>query len=225
MPVHLFGQAAEMDAILEIARKRGIVVIEDAAQAIKSTYKDRAVGTLGTYGCFSFFPSKNLGGAGDGGLVNHRRPGSGRTPARDSRSRQAKRSITTMYWAPTAASIRCKRPSSAQSWDISRNGPARAKLVQSGIANCSPLKTSVTLLYCRRDRRKARGMFTTSFRFDAGKGMNSGNSYAPKAFPPRSITPLPLHLQPAFSYLGYRARRFSSRRSGESPGAGAPRVP
>jgi dTDP-4-amino-4,6-dideoxygalactose transaminase len=69
MPVHLFGQSAELDPILEAARQRGIAVIEDAAQAIGARYKGRAVGSIGRAGCFSFFPSKNLGAFGDGGLV------------------------------------------------------------------------------------------------------------------------------------------------------------
>jgi dTDP-4-amino-4,6-dideoxygalactose transaminase len=69
VPVHLFGQAADMDPILEIARQHKLVVIEDAAQAIGTEYKGRRAGSMGEYGCFSFFPSKNLGAAGDGGLV------------------------------------------------------------------------------------------------------------------------------------------------------------
>ncbi len=69
MPVHLFGLASEMDAIQEIASAHRIPIVEDAAQAIGARYEGRAVGSLGALGCFSFFPSKNLGGAGDGGLV------------------------------------------------------------------------------------------------------------------------------------------------------------
>jgi dTDP-4-amino-4,6-dideoxygalactose transaminase len=69
MPVHLFGMAAEMDPILEIAARFHLPVIEDAAQAIGAQYNGRPVGALGTMACFSFFPSKNLGCAGDGGLV------------------------------------------------------------------------------------------------------------------------------------------------------------
>ena len=68
IPVHLFGQAAEMDAIMEIAEEHDLVVIEDAAQAIGEEYNGKKVGSI-TIGCFSFFPSKNLGGYGDGGLV------------------------------------------------------------------------------------------------------------------------------------------------------------
>jgi dTDP-4-amino-4,6-dideoxygalactose transaminase len=69
MPVHLFGLAADMDPILEFASQQGLHVIEDAAQAIGARYRQKPVGVLGTIGCFSFFPSKNLGGAGDGGLI------------------------------------------------------------------------------------------------------------------------------------------------------------
>jgi dTDP-4-amino-4,6-dideoxygalactose transaminase len=69
MPVHLFGLSADMNEINEIAVGQRIAVIEDAAQAISARYEGRAVGSLGVMGCFSFFPSKNLGGAGDGGLV------------------------------------------------------------------------------------------------------------------------------------------------------------
>jgi dTDP-4-amino-4,6-dideoxygalactose transaminase len=69
MPVHLFGQMADMDPIMEIARKYNLSVIEDAAQSITSTYKGKKAGSIGTVGCFSFFPSKNLGAAGDGGMV------------------------------------------------------------------------------------------------------------------------------------------------------------
>jgi dTDP-4-amino-4,6-dideoxygalactose transaminase len=69
MPVHLFGQCAEMAPIVELAGSRGIKVIEDAAQAIGAEYRGRRAGALGDVGCFSFFPSKNLGAFGDGGLV------------------------------------------------------------------------------------------------------------------------------------------------------------
>lgn len=69
VPVHLFGHCADMDPILELAERHGLIVIEDAAQAIGAEYKGRRAGSIGTYGCFSFFPSKNLGCAGDGGMV------------------------------------------------------------------------------------------------------------------------------------------------------------
>lgn len=69
MPVHLYGLAADMDPLVDLAAARGIPLIEDAAQAIGARYRGRLAGTIGTAGCFSFFPSKNLGAFGDGGLV------------------------------------------------------------------------------------------------------------------------------------------------------------
>ena len=67
--MHLYGQSADLDPLLEIATRAGVPVIEDAAQAIGARYKGRMVGGVGRVGCFSFFPSKNLGAFGDGGLV------------------------------------------------------------------------------------------------------------------------------------------------------------
>ena len=69
MPVHLYGQMADMDPIMELAREHKLIVVEDAAQAIGAEYKGRRAGSIGHYGCFSFFPSKNLGAAGDGGMI------------------------------------------------------------------------------------------------------------------------------------------------------------
>lgn len=69
IPVHLYGQACDMDPIMNLAKKHKLYVIEDCAQAIGAEYKGRKVGSLGDIGCFSFFPSKNLGGYGDGGMV------------------------------------------------------------------------------------------------------------------------------------------------------------
>jgi dTDP-4-amino-4,6-dideoxygalactose transaminase len=69
MPVHLFGQMADMDPIMKIAARHNLFVTEDAAQSITSTYKGKKAGSIGTAGCFSFFPSKNLGGIGDGGMI------------------------------------------------------------------------------------------------------------------------------------------------------------
>jgi len=69
MVVHLFGQAVDMDPIVEAARARGIKIIEDACQSIGALYKGKRVGGIGDVGCFSFFPTKNLGGFGDGGMV------------------------------------------------------------------------------------------------------------------------------------------------------------
>jgi dTDP-4-amino-4,6-dideoxygalactose transaminase len=69
VPVHLYGQAADMDPILFLAAKHNLFVVEDTAQAIGATYKGRKAASMGNLGCLSFFPSKNLGGYGDGGMI------------------------------------------------------------------------------------------------------------------------------------------------------------
>ena len=69
VPVHLYGRPADMDPILDVARRHGLWVVEDAAQAHGAKYKGRTVGTVGDAGCFSFYPTKNLGACGDGGMV------------------------------------------------------------------------------------------------------------------------------------------------------------
>jgi dTDP-4-amino-4,6-dideoxygalactose transaminase len=74
LPVHLHGQMADMDPIMEIARRHGLVVIEDAAQAHGAEYKGRRAGSIGDFGCFSFYPGKNLGAYGEGGAVVTNQP-------------------------------------------------------------------------------------------------------------------------------------------------------
>lgn len=74
LPVHLYGQPADMDPILEIAARHKLIVIEDVAQAHGAEYRGRRAGSLGDLGCFSFYPSKNLGAAGEGGMVTTNNP-------------------------------------------------------------------------------------------------------------------------------------------------------
>ncbi len=69
IPVHLYGQMADMDGVMAVAKRHEVVVIEDAAQAIGAERNGQKAGSIGHYGCFSFFPSKNLGAAGDGGMI------------------------------------------------------------------------------------------------------------------------------------------------------------
>src|ERR1700720_4077285 len=69
MPVHMYGQCADMDPLLEISARHDIPIIEDAAQAIGAEDRGRRAGSIGLLGCFSFYPTKNLGGAGDGGMI------------------------------------------------------------------------------------------------------------------------------------------------------------
>jgi dTDP-4-amino-4,6-dideoxygalactose transaminase len=79
LPVHLYGQVADMDPILDIAQRNGLIVIEDAAQAHGAKYKGRGVGSMGDLGCFSFYPAKNLGAYGEGGMIVTNNPEYART--------------------------------------------------------------------------------------------------------------------------------------------------
>ena len=81
LPVHLYGQCADMDPILDIARRHKLIVIEDAAQAHGAEYRGRRAGSIGDIGCFSFYPTKNLGAAGEGGMVTTNNPEFARTAA------------------------------------------------------------------------------------------------------------------------------------------------
>ena len=81
LPVHLYGHPADLDPLLELARRRGIPLVEDACQAIGAQYKGRPVGALGGIGALSFYPTKNLGAFGDGGAVLVERPGARGAPA------------------------------------------------------------------------------------------------------------------------------------------------
>ena len=82
IPVHLYGQCADMDPILDIAKRHGLVVIEDASQAHGAEYKGRRAGSMGDMGCFSFYPSKNLGAYGEAGMVTTDNPELARTSVR-----------------------------------------------------------------------------------------------------------------------------------------------
>lgn len=108
MPVHLFGQMAEMDSIMAVARKHNLAVIEDAAQAIGAEFKGRRAGSIGTCGCFSFYPSKNLGACGDGGMVVTNNS-AWLTCATSSAIMVRRSGITTSASAATSASIASRR--------------------------------------------------------------------------------------------------------------------
>ena len=131
MPVHLYGRPAAMRAIHAIAERHHLPVIEDAAQAIGATYGGQCAGTLGTLGCFSFYPTKNLGGAGDGGMVT---TGDSALAARLRRLRahgaiqpyiHAELGLNSRLDALQAAVLRAKLPH-LQSWNADRRDKAAA---------------------------------------------------------------------------------------------------
>jgi dTDP-4-amino-4,6-dideoxygalactose transaminase len=206
LPVHLFGLSADLDPILAEASRAGIPVVEDAAQAIGATYKSRIVGGVGTIGCFSFFPSKNLGGFGDAGLVT----------TNDGAIAQRAKILRTHGMEPKyhhhvvggnfrmdalqAAVLRVKAPHLA-AWTAARRENAsryRRMFRESG------LEAVVTLPSEPRDRRHIFHQFVirTPHR-DALKSHLDDARIGNEIY-----YPMPLHLQPCFAQLGYKEGDF-----------------
>ena len=127
MAVHLYGQCADMEPLWQIAARHDLPIIEDAAQAIGAEYGGKRAGNLGTIGCFSFYPSKNLGTYGDAGLcvTNHADLAERMKPA--CASTAWSRSITTRKSAGTRGSMRFRRRSCASSCRTWRSGPKRVR--------------------------------------------------------------------------------------------------
>lgn len=200
IPVHLFGLMCDMKPILEIAKRRSLLVIEDIAQAYGASYNGQRSGSMGDISCLSFFPTKNLGGAGDGGMV-----------VTNSQSLYEKIKILRVHGAHEkdryiheiiginsrldeiqAAVVRAKLPF-LESWNKKR--ALNAAVYNEAFADL-PLKTPVTpkghthIFHLYTLRSKKRDALAKVL---GENGVGSGVYY-----------PLPLHLQPCFKELGYR---------------------
>jgi dTDP-4-amino-4,6-dideoxygalactose transaminase len=206
IPVHLFGLAADMDPILKLAAEHSLAVIEDAAQAIGARYKDARVGALGTLGCFSFFPSKNLGGAGDGGMVTTNDPELAdhlriiRVHGCRKRDYSEIVGINSRLDALQAGILRVKL-THLDSWAKARQ--RNAVRYRTFCFECR-LNEFITLPSVLADRCHVYNQFTIRSKqrdqlqqFLRGRGI-----------PTEIYYPYPLHLQAAFSYLGYQAGQF-----------------
>jgi dTDP-4-amino-4,6-dideoxygalactose transaminase len=201
IPVHLFGMAADMDPIREIAARRGIVVIEDAAQAIGAMYRGRHVGTLGAMACFSFFPSKNLGGGGDGGMITTdddkfadklrvlRVHGSRKKYA------YAVLGLNSRLDAMQAAILRAKLPHLEQWGDLRRRNADRYR----SMFQKAEL-SQVALPVVPADRLHVYNQFT--IRVAQRDALRTHLQAA--GIPTEVYYPSPLHLEAAFADLGYK---------------------
>lgn len=202
IPVHLYGQPADMDPIMEIARAHGLVVIEDAAQAHGAEYKHRRAGSIGDLGCFSFYPGKNLGAAGDAGAVTTNDAGLAEKVRllRDWGSEQKYLHIVKGFNCRLdelqAAILRVKLRR-LDDWTELRRLHARTYV---NLLNSN----SVRLPAEAPDVRHVYHLFTVRIkgrdRVYAGlhaAGIHAGVHY-----------PIPVHLQPAFVNLGYRRGDF-----------------
>jgi dTDP-4-amino-4,6-dideoxygalactose transaminase len=206
MPVHLFGLGADMDPIMDAANRAGIPVIEDAAQAIGAAYRSRPLGTIGAFGCFSFFPSKNLGAFGDAGLLT----------SEDDELAERARLLRTHGMRPKyyhrlvganfrmdalqAAVLRVKAPHLAGWTDGRRANAARYRR----LFHAAGLDASVTLPIAPADRSHIFNQFVIRTRDRDGlkrhldeQGIGNEIYY-----------PVPFHLQPCFADLGYRHGAF-----------------
>ena len=223
MPVHLFGLPANMDAISQIAEKHHLAVIEDAAQAIGARWDQRSVGCLGTVACFSFFPSKNLGGMGDGGMIT----------TNDSQLAERLRilrvhgcrekyhyqllGMNSRLDALQAALLRVKLPYLDEWTDKRRQNAVRygglfaehelaqrIALPRSADAN-THVYNQYSIRALRRDELRA--------------------YLQAHQIPTEIYYPSPLHLEPAFAYLGYRAGDFPNAEAASQEALSLPIYP
>lgn len=203
MPVHLYGQCAEMEPLWRIAARSSLAIVEDACQAIGATYGGRRAGVLGTAGCFSFFPTKNLGGAGDGGLITTDDPDLAlrlrrlRVHGDAGGYQHVEIGLNSRLDALQAAVLRVKLRH-LDDWTVARqqNAARYTELfAEFGLLDALeppailPERTHVFNQYCVRVTDGQRDEVLRSLQ---GEGIGCTVYY-----------PTPLHLQPCFAHLGY----------------------
>ncbi|HXZ28176.1 MAG TPA: DegT/DnrJ/EryC1/StrS family aminotransferase [Terriglobales bacterium] len=202
VPVHLYGQPADLDPIFEIARRRGVPVIEDACQAHGAEYKRRRVGPLGELACFSFYPGKNLGAYGEGGLVVTNNSEHARTVrllrnwGEERRYHHQLRGYNYRMEGLQGAILRVKLRHLEEWTEARRARAARYTELLRG----SEVQTPAEMPYARHVfhvyavRSPQRDALQKSLQ---AAGVQTGIHY-----------PIPVHLQPAYADLGYKAGDF-----------------
>ena len=202
VPVHLYGQAADMDPILAVARRHGLVVIEDACQAHGALYKGRPVGAIGDAGCFSFYPGKNLGAYGEGGIVVTNRADFDRTArmlrdwGAEKKYHHILKGFNYRMEGMQGAILRVKLRHLA-AWTTARREHAAA---YRRLLADSPVQTPSEALYARHVyhvyavRTSDRASLQRSLQT---QGVSTGIHY-----------PIPVHLQPAYADLGHGVGSF-----------------
>ena len=202
IPVHLYGQPADMDPIRAIAERHGLVVIEDAAQAHRAEYKGQRVGSLGDMGCFSFYPGKNLGAYGEGGMVTTDSAAHARTirMLRDWGAEKKYHHVLKGYnfrmEGIQGAVLRVKLPH-LDAWTEARRTAAAhydRLLAGSGIVTPKAMPYAYHVYHVYAIRTPHRSAWQEALQ---AKGIQTGIHY-----------PTPVHLLPAFADLGYREGQF-----------------
>jgi dTDP-4-amino-4,6-dideoxygalactose transaminase len=206
IPVHLFGLPAEMGSVMEFARAHKVAVIEDAAQAIGSRYHDEYVGNIGGCGCFSFFPSKNLGGAGDGGMITTNDPEFAdrvsvlRNHGGRERYHYEVLGMNSRLDALQAAILRVKFSRLEQFTEARRQNARRYR----ELFKDAGLEQRIGLPI------EPEGLFHVYHQFviRTPRRDELRDHLRKSGIPSEIYYPVPLHLQPAFAYLGYGPDSF-----------------
>ncbi len=221
VPVHLYGQCAEMDPLIELAgsggptaslsesaRQRGIPIIEDAAQAIGAEDHGRRAGSMGTIGCLSFYPSKNLGGAGDGGMLvtndldHARRLHMLRVHGEERKYFHKLVGLNSRLDALQAAVLRVKLPH-LDAWTVARQRNAQQYELMFGDAG---IADKIDLPFVRTGARHIFHQFVIRVR--DGRRDALREHLRARGVGTDVYYPLPLHLQECFAFLGYKPGDF-----------------
>ena len=208
MPVHLFGQCCDMEPIWRLAQKYRLHIVEDACQAIGAQYRGRRAGVLGTVGCFSFFPTKNLGGAGDGGMMTTDDPDLApklkrlRVHGDIGQYEHLDLGMNSRLDALQAAVLRLKLKR-LDDWTAARQNNAQRYgelFRQAGILN------SITLPKIHPERRHVFNQYCV--RVQHGQRDHVMQQLKANKIGCAVYYPKPLHLQTCFKHLGYRPGQF-----------------
>jgi dTDP-4-amino-4,6-dideoxygalactose transaminase len=208
LPVHLYGQCAEMDHLIELGRAHSIPIIEDAAQAIGAEDSRRRAGSMGTIGCFSFYPSKNLGGAGDGGMLttndaaHAQRLGMFRLHGEEQKYHHKVVGINSRLDALQAAVLLVKLRH-LDEWTTARQHKAQRYELMFAEAG---LFEQVEVPFVRSNARHIFHQFVIRIR--AGRRDALRAHLSERAIGTDIYYPVPLHLQECFAYLGYKEGDF-----------------
>jgi dTDP-4-amino-4,6-dideoxygalactose transaminase len=212
MPVHLYGQCAEMDPLLKLAKSAGVAVVEDAAQAIGATEGGRRAGSMGSIGCFSFYPTKNLGGAGDGGILTTNddqfaeRLRRLRTHGGANEYEHTEVGINSRLDELQAAVLRVKFPS-LDKWSEERG---RKAALYSQLLNDAELSFPLITPQVRADGRHIFHQYVIRVPGNRDALMEHLKT---RGVGTKVYYPIPLHRQECFSYLGHKDGDFPESES------------
>jgi dTDP-4-amino-4,6-dideoxygalactose transaminase len=208
MPVHMYGQCADMTPLIALSEKRGIPIIEDAAQAIGAEDRRRRAGSMGALGCLSFYPTKNLGGAGDGGMLvtndleHARRLHQLRVHGEEKRYFHKVVGINSRLDALQASVLRVKLPH-LDEWTVARQRNAQRYEIMFGDAG---LTEQIGLPFVATGVRHIFHQFVIRVRDDRRDSLRE--HLRERGVGTEVYYPVPLHLQECFAYLGYREGSF-----------------